>query len=320
MRSLNIVTTCALAAALGATALAAPGGKGGGKGGGKDPGEEPDPLETFDPEIAYREISKRDGQTLWLTNRDTSYQVQVANSQSPIVGFDLTSENSRVIAYDIAGTIYLRAWQTSPFALGEEEVLFPGSEEIHNLDFSRDDTKLAWVITTSGGPDAIYVHDFMTGQTALQPLTSYQVAHVRFSPDDDTLFFTGSDDPVSGHDGLYRYTLGSTIATKIIDRLPGNYYNTEFDVTRPSASGQSLLVMNDDQTPKLFTLSGQSVSMSFAGRGEKYTFNCDNSALLYLETGIRKGGLAITPIGGSIEVLEIPWDKHSDWMRRDPCD
>ena len=83
MRSIKIVGSLVLAAALGVSAIAAPGnGKGGGKGGGNDGGDGTDPLETFDPEIAYREISKRNGQTLWLTARGTSHQVEVPRSVS----------------------------------------------------------------------------------------------------------------------------------------------------------------------------------------------------------------------------------------------
>lgn len=319
MRTSIFLSTAALALAV-AVSAAPPEGKGGGKGGGGgDDGT--DPLQTFDPEIAYREISKRNGQRLWLTDLDTTFQVEVAQSQSPIVGFDLSSEQWKLIAYDIDGTVYLRGWETGPFKLSAPDILFPSSMNVGNLDFSRDDTKLAWNVVTSGGPDSIYVHDFTTGATLLQPLSGYQVAHVRFSPADDSIYFTGSDDPVSGHDGLYRYVLGSSVATKLIDRLPGNYYDTVFDVSRPGGAGPALIVMNDqNQTPRFFSLGGTKTSKDFVGEGEKYTFNCSNTALLYLETGIRKGGLAVTPFGGQIEVLDIPWDKHSDWMRRAPCD
>lgn len=307
-----------LCAAMAASAAPPPG-----KGGGNDKGDGEDPPSTFDPEIAHRVLFKRGkGQGLYLTDRETSHQVEVARSNDPIVGFDLASERIRTIAYPINGAIYLRSWQVDPFVLGPEDddPLFTTNLRLSNVDFSRDDSKLVWATRTPGAFDTIYIHDFTTGETTPQPLGGHQVAHIRFSPVDDTIVFTGSATTATGHDGVYRYIPGSTTALRFILRA-GNYYDTNMDVTRPSQSGQPLIVLNSENLePQFFNFSGHKVSLSFAGEGEKYTFNCDNSALLYLETGLRKGGLAITPFGGAIEILDIPSDKHSDWMPRVPCE
>jgi len=306
-------------AILAATIVVPAQGKAGHNGGNNQPPPQ------FVPEIGYGYKTSR-YEDIRLANRAGDQSILVDRENSRIQGFDLSSEQAKMIAYAVDGNLYIRSWIASPLSIGPATLIFPSSSAIEYMDFSPDDKEIVFEKFNADHSSEMYVVTNLDGATptvTLQPIQNYSIGPVRFSPEPDsngnytTIFFTGASTPDTYLDGLYRYKLGESSATLVLPSA-GNFDFYDFDVSRPYPGYTPELIMDEAGQVKLFDLNGTQISSpNLPNNGTGAYLNCDNQQILYdSDRSIKITDLA----SGATETWASDRNiGRLDWLRRDPC-
>lgn len=327
MRRPLIMSSIAAALGISALALAAPpDGKGGGKGKGGGGGEEPS---AFVPEYAGVRLGGRNKpDEIVMADKSGDNIVTVLTSPQQIISLDLSVASKGLIAFGtLDGNIYLQQWYSSPFGVGEPELVFQNGDRVGSAEFSGDGTRLAFLIVDEDAPSgALMICDIDFAASPLQcssfqrqsALDSWDLNNVRFDPYNPNGVILNARPPGSQDWGIYKYTLGGPAP----DPAPFIDYPHGFDdVGKAHSTNEALIVYSRTGQPMFWSAAdGQRRYPNFPGIGYDFKFNCSNDALLYAETGATGGVfLAVTEFDGPVEKLTSKgWNtKRQDWMPRE---